>query len=92
MASPLATQPTSPTTNDLDDTDFPSTSTGYTVGKGGIVLKSTDGGESFQVLKDVMNAVGGLAITTTRSGGQTVFAGDSRGVHRSTNGGQTWEF
>ena len=58
----------------------------------GILLKSTDRGETFRVLKNVNNVIGGLVVTPGDAQGKTVFAGDSHGVYRSRDGGKSWDF
>jgi len=57
----------------------------------GIVLKSTDRGESW-VHKDIPGATGRVTcVATFRSNPNIVYAGvSSQGIYKSTNGGDTW--
>jgi len=58
----------------------------------GIILKSSDRGETFEIVKDTGTTIGGLVAVTGADSGSTVFAGDIHGVHRSADGGRTWQF
>lgn len=58
----------------------------------GLVLKSTDGGESYQVVENVQNLIGSVVISPAYEDDQTVLVGDTRGVHISRDGGASWEF
>ena len=72
--------------------DFRDDGTVYVGTHRGVVLKSTDRGETFHKLKDVNNVIGGLVIAPGREQTKLVFVGDSHGVHRSTDGGVSWDF
>ena len=56
------------------------------------VLKSRDRGESFDLVLKAKGMIGSLAISPNFKRDLTVFVGDTHGVHRSLDGGQTWDF
>ena len=82
------TAQTSGTTQHILGIDFVDVNTGYAVGTGGVILKTTDGGahwnaqasgttESFYAV-DFTDALHGVAV------------GDNQSLVRTTNGGVTW--
>lgn len=58
----------------------------------GRILKSKNRGESFELMTNALGTVGSLAISPNFDLEKTIFVGDTHGVHRSINGGESWDF
>lgn len=58
----------------------------------GPLLRSRDGGESFEVIRDFGGFIGSVALSPDYADDQTMFVGDTRGIHRSVDDGQNWSF
>lgn len=74
------------TTKNLHDVHFPSDSVGYCVGDSGIVLKTVNGGNSWQtVYSDPAKSFQSVFFTDNSTG---YAAGGN--IYKTTNGGQSW--
>lgn len=58
----------------------------------GLVLKSTDGGESYQVIENLQKLIGSVVVSPAYENDKTVLVGDTRSVHITRDGGASWEF
>ncbi|MFT6245870.1 MAG: photosystem II stability/assembly factor-like uncharacterized protein [Salibacteraceae bacterium] len=85
-----------PTTNKLNDIDFPTSTTGYIVGDSTTILKSTDGGETWVELNHI-----GLSISAfsheivdvdfvDEQVGFVTILNDNGGVYKTVDGGINW--
>jgi photosystem II stability/assembly factor-like uncharacterized protein/membrane-bound inhibitor of C-type lysozyme len=76
---------------DFTDASFPTASTGYFCGTDedtkGIILKTTDGGESVSRIADVASGITSIAFTSETTGYYCDKAGD---IYKTTDGGATW--
>ncbi len=74
---------------------FASDKTVYLGTQYGIIYKSTDGGASFSNIGDVgnrkLNAGISLVISPDFSSDQTLYALGPKGVHKTVDGGKTWQ-
>ncbi len=66
----------------------PNGSTLYTIGRRGLLFKSTDGSDSWTALSGV---TGVYSLLSDPRNPETLYAGTSHGVLKSTDGGSTWE-
>jgi photosystem II stability/assembly factor-like uncharacterized protein len=58
----------------------------------GLILRSSDRGDTFEILKDVENMIGSIAISPYFAEDNTIFVGDTYGVHVSRDAGENWDF
>lgn len=72
-------------TTPLNEIDFPSSSVGYISGEGGVVLKSTDGGESW--LPQYTGTQNGLRSLYLKSEDEGWIAGAGASILKTENGG-----
>src|SRR5262245_20606791 len=80
----------SPTTSDLYDVDFANKNTDFAVGTRGVVVKTTDGGVNWQLLK---SPTSDDLVSVTVIDSLNVFVGSSGGptIYKSVDGGNTWQ-
>lgn len=78
-----------PTSNDIRDAQFVNSTTGYACGDMGIILKTSDGGESWQKLSTITREhLRGIHFVDELTG----FAcGDQYTIIKTTDGGDTWQ-
>jgi photosystem II stability/assembly factor-like uncharacterized protein len=74
-----------PTTNAIDDTSFLTPSTGFALDSTGAVLRTVDGGSSWQTLSSQAGSSTILALDA-----EHVLVAGSHGIKRSADGGQTF--
>jgi photosystem II stability/assembly factor-like uncharacterized protein len=72
--------------------DFRNDKTVFLGTKTGLILRSTDSGESFRLLKSTQNMIGAVVISPSFAVDRTVFVGDTLGIHCSRDAGRSWEF
>ncbi|MEM7662557.1 MAG: hypothetical protein AAF292_09935 [Pseudomonadota bacterium] len=70
--------------------DFATDKTIYASTNWGEIIRSTDGGQSFDTVTKVENNSGSIAISPSYTTDGLVFAGDIRGIWRSGDRGSTW--
>ena len=75
-----------PTTNDVDDVAFPTTSSGFELESDGTLRTTTDGGVAWASQDTGVSNASALAATTA----QNVLLIGARGVNRSTDGGSSF--
>ena len=90
-ASPLYTwaQPR-PQGNPVHDLEFVDDSVGYAVGEHGTVLRTDDGGASWELVSDVNELTADLFAVVILADGDLLAAGSHPGLFRSNDGGATW--
>jgi photosystem II stability/assembly factor-like uncharacterized protein len=79
-----------PTGSPLEGVDFDSPTSGYAVGAMGTTLRTTDGGVTWQVTSDAGALGPQLEDVVVLASGVLLAAGETPGLHRSTDGGATW--
>ena len=57
----------------------------------GLIYKSTDRGRSFSVISEVGHKIRSLVISPNFSGDRTLFASGTGSIHKTVDGGKTWE-
>lgn len=77
-----------PVNDDLASVDFPATGTGYAVGDGGVVVKSTDGGSTWSAVQSGFQ--GNIWYTRFVNANEGIIAGDNGAAMKTTDGGATW--
>jgi len=60
--------------------------------KTGLIFRSNDAGESFVVLKNTKTMIGAVVVSPSFADDQTIFIGETRGIHCSRDAGRSWEF
>jgi photosystem II stability/assembly factor-like uncharacterized protein/PKD repeat protein len=70
----------------LNSVHFPNADTGYAVGQGGTVLKTTNGGQSWVTKNSLSNVGRSVYFTSTNIG----FAAGDDGIYKTTDGFNTW--
>jgi photosystem II stability/assembly factor-like uncharacterized protein len=85
-----------PTTNKLNDIDFPTSTTGYIVGDSATILKTTDGGQSWAQIPLTGITINPWALSITdvefvdEQIGFIVFQSNVDGPYKTVDGGNTW--
>ena len=79
-----------PQGNSLGGAAFESDLVGYAVGDRGVVVKTTDGGTTWNLVSSFPQLAVDLEDVLVSGPGQLLAVGDPPGIFRSVNGGATW--
>ena len=79
-----------PQGNSLGGAEFETDLVGYAVGDRGVVVKTTDGGASWNLIGSFPQFAVDLEDVLVSAPGQLLAVGDPPGIFRSVNGGATW--